>query len=226
LLCYIRTEFLLRSYVHRRHLPGYFLHPHPPPTPDLVVQCSSSTNSTGAPPPPQPSSSLPLEQRGGEGAGASGRGSAEEEAEGTWVWAYHGTASENLHSILCNGLRVFSGTRHEANGSIFGDGVYFAEDPGVSFGFTRATRTWPGTSLFIPDKGYRVMLVGRVRKECEDSKNAGSTNGVPAKYLVVKDPAAEFRLKYVLFYAEHSEGRSGSAMTFLYLFYASLLVFL
>jgi hypothetical protein len=49
--------------------------------------------------------------------------------------AYHGTAADNVWSILQTGLRSNSGTREEKNGNMFGDGVYLSGDPRVAYSF-------------------------------------------------------------------------------------------
>ena len=58
---------------------------------------------------------------------------------------YHGSASENAYSILCNGLRSLSGTRHEASGSIFGGGAYVTNELAVAQQFAKPTGVmWDG----------------------------------------------------------------------------------
>ena len=42
------------------------------------------------------------------------------------VFAFHGSRSENWHSILKNGLMCFSGTSHQLNGAIHGAGIYLS----------------------------------------------------------------------------------------------------
>ena len=52
---------------------------------------------------------------------------------------WHGTPTEAAHSVLCNGLRVLSGTHHESSGAVFGGGVYATSDlPVAASQFTRA----------------------------------------------------------------------------------------
>lgn len=59
--------------------------------------------------------------------------------------AYHGTQSENAHSIAHAGLRPLSNTRHEKSGSIYGEGVYLSGELAVSSGFSNAVGTaWDG----------------------------------------------------------------------------------
>jgi hypothetical protein len=52
--------------------------------------------------------------------------------------AYHGSPTENFHSILHNGLKNMSGTRHMKTGAAFGDGIYLAQDLKVSHSYTKS----------------------------------------------------------------------------------------
>ena len=64
-------------------------------------------------------------------------------ASGAPTPLFHGTPPENAYSILSNGLRSLSGTRHESSGAVFGDGVYFSADRFVCRQFARvAGTTW------------------------------------------------------------------------------------
>jgi len=68
---------------------------------------------------------------------------------------YHGSACKNMHSILRNGLRNYSGTTAESHGAILGDGVYFSADLGL------ASRSFaPASSVERP--WARSMLPGSV----------------------------------------------------------------
>ncbi|KAJ7554128.1 hypothetical protein O6H91_06G126700 [Diphasiastrum complanatum] len=57
-------------------------------------------------------------------------------------FAFHGTAAENLYSILRCGLLNMSRTQMQRNGAIFGEGIYFSMDPNVAVGFSTAGRGW------------------------------------------------------------------------------------
>lgn len=58
---------------------------------------------------------------------------------------YHGTSLENVYSCLQYGLRPLSGSRHEATGAVFGEGVYLCRDPTVSMNFMKKAGVgWPG----------------------------------------------------------------------------------
>ena len=61
--------------------------------------------------------------------------------------AFHGSCSDNLHSILHNGLQNLSGTRRERSGAIFGDGVYLADNLTVALSFAQGV--WPWNSRLV-----------------------------------------------------------------------------
>lgn len=62
--------------------------------------------------------------------------------------AYHGSATDNIHSILHNGLMNFSLTRKEANGAMFGAGVYLAESLQVASSFASGAQIILFLSVF------------------------------------------------------------------------------
>ena len=51
-------------------------------------------------------------------------------------YAWHGSATSNWHSILRNGLKNYSNSRHQVNGAAYGPGVYMAVDSGTSIGYS------------------------------------------------------------------------------------------
>lgn len=48
---------------------------------------------------------------------------------------WHGTGPECLHSVVCGGLRVLSGSRHMRTGAAHGDGVYVAHRPELALSY-------------------------------------------------------------------------------------------
>lgn len=53
------------------------------------------------------------------------------------VFAFHGSSSENWHSILRRGLINASGTKLQVNGAAYGSGIYISPHAGTSFGYCR-----------------------------------------------------------------------------------------
>ena len=51
------------------------------------------------------------------------------------MFLFHGSAAQNWHSILRNGLKNASGTEMMAHGSAYGSGIYFAHESSVSQGY-------------------------------------------------------------------------------------------
>lgn len=59
------------------------------------------------------------------------------------VYAFHGSGSENWHSILRNGLVNASGTALQVNGAAYGSGIYISPDLGTSLSYMRALAVDP-----------------------------------------------------------------------------------
>eukprot|EP01060_Flectonema_neradi_P031943 TRINITY_DN4979_c2_g1_i2.p1 TRINITY_DN4979_c2_g1~~TRINITY_DN4979_c2_g1_i2.p1 ORF type:complete len:666 (+),score=126.41 TRINITY_DN4979_c2_g1_i2:72-2069(+) len=53
------------------------------------------------------------------------------------IFAFHGSALENWHSILRNGLYNASGTEHQVNGAAYGSGIYLSPSASVSYGYSQ-----------------------------------------------------------------------------------------
>ena len=68
---------------------------------------------------------------------------------------FHGTSLDRLHAIICQGLRVQSGTALQRHGAYHGAGIYMADEPSVAWGYATATRgSWKSSQL----KNMRVLL--------------------------------------------------------------------
>ena len=50
---------------------------------------------------------------------------------------FHGTSLDRLYPILSEGLRICSGTSLQRHGALHGDGIYMAEEPETSWGYSR-----------------------------------------------------------------------------------------
>jgi poly [ADP-ribose] polymerase 6/8 len=51
------------------------------------------------------------------------------------TFAFHGSSMENWHSILSVGLMNASGTKHQVNGAMYGDGIYLSPSASTSFNY-------------------------------------------------------------------------------------------
>ena len=96
---------------------------------------------------------------------------------------FHGTSLDRLHAILCQGLRVCSGTNLQSHGAALGSGIYTAEEPGTAWGYATASTSWKG-SVF---QNVRVVL------GCE---LAGNSTPARAGIHVIKDPST-LMVRYV-----------------------------
>jgi poly[ADP-ribose] polymerase 16 len=75
---------------------------------------------------------------------------------------FHGTAFDNLHSILHKGLLNFSGMKMQRNGALYGQGVYLSEDFNVAFSFCNGAK---GLENSVIGTRLRVVLVCQVPEE-------------------------------------------------------------
>lgn len=150
------------------------------------------TSASGAEPLPEPDLVLELEDDLGSAGDAS-------------RWAFHGTSSENVHSILTTGIKNLSGTRKERNGAIHGDGIYLSKSCDVALSFAAAQPTWSHSRLFSALAGFRAVFACEVPLE---SRGAGDAD--PAKYIIV-DHESHVRIRYLLLFRE-GKGASGGGM--------------
>lgn len=87
---------------------------------------------------------------------------------------FHGTSIDRLPSILAKGLQVLSGTALQRTGAAYGNGIYLAEDPATSFGYSPSAISWPKSGL----SNMRVLL------GCEV---IGDGNRVASGFHCIKD---------------------------------------
>ena len=91
---------------------------------------------------------------------------------------YHGTAFENVYSILLNGLQNYSGTDRMGTGDVFGNGIYFSCDPTVARSFSR-----PGQLI---DGGGPVSAMFECLILKDPSVICDATSGsTPTSYFIV-----------------------------------------
>ena len=68
---------------------------------------------------------------------------------------FHGTSLDRLHSIICQGLRVQSGTALQRHGAHSGPGIYMADEPSMAWGYVTASAGgWKSSNL----KNMSVLL--------------------------------------------------------------------
>jgi len=112
---------------------------------------------------------------------------------------YHGSSLENWHNILHGGLDV----RFQKETSIFGIGIYLADDPNVAHSFKKAGLSWKKSML-----GTRISCVAacevlnhpEVLRGSEQSfVNGEGEKHLPKHYILVKNNHY-VRIKYLLVY--------------------------
>ena len=83
------------------------------------------------------------------------------------TFAFHGSAIENWHCILREGLKNVSGTPLQLHGAAHGKGVYFSPQAAVSSGYSKIQPLSsfvnhdenPNANIFISDKEVRIMAL-------------------------------------------------------------------
>lgn len=100
-------------------------------------------------------------------------------AQTTFNVLFHGTSLDRLYAILCQGLRVCSGTPLQRHGAAQGSGIYMADEPSFSWNYATtvsgSSSGWKNSCFHNP----RVML------GCE---LAGAKPGGDNGTHVIKDP--------------------------------------
>ena len=91
---------------------------------------------------------------------------------------YHGTAFENVYSILLNGLQNYSGTDRMGTGDVFGNGIYLSGDPTVARSFSKPGQLIDGQGSV--SAVFECLILKDPSVIC--SATGGST---PSSYFVV-----------------------------------------
>eukprot|EP00116_Pleurobrachia_bachei_P008140 sb/3468402/ len=106
-------------------------------------------------------------------------------AHGTRI-AFHGTHTENVYSILKNGL-----AGHLNRRALFGSGIYLSSDLDIAYSFAQSGKTWPLSKL---GGNMRCVLVCKVVKSFQvrvgKEKLSGisfDTGSLPHNYFVVEN---------------------------------------
>jgi len=85
-------------------------------------------------------------------------------------FAFHGSSSENWHSILRRGLINASGTKLQVNGAAYGNGIYLSPEAGTSFGYskmngyttTTPNKTTNSTNVFLNSDNINCIAICEV----------------------------------------------------------------
>eukprot|EP00249_Psilotum_nudum_P009412 c21919_g1_i1 orf=44-751(-) len=124
------------------------------------------------------------------------------------IIAFHGTAAENMHSIVRCGLLNLSNTNLQRNGAIFGGGIYLSTDPMVALGFSKASDGWHLSCFGQRIKYLLVCEVARGDKVlCSKEDRTSSPDSALHKSLgtyVVVENSEMVRLRYIFVYTELS----------------------
>jgi len=75
-------------------------------------------------------------------------------------YAFHGSAFNNWHCILRQGLKNYSGTEFMTTGAVYGNGIYLAPDSGTSLSYAKTGSGW--TKSMFGTSGLQVMALCEV----------------------------------------------------------------
>lgn len=78
------------------------------------------------------------------------------------MFLFHGSAAQNWHSILRNGLKNASGTGMMAHGNAYGPGIYFAHEARVSQGYAQSCQNTYGKSKL--GKSLQILALCEIAK--------------------------------------------------------------
>lgn len=94
---------------------------------------------------------------------------------------FHGTASENIQSILCNGLDP-----SKRKGQAYGPGEYFSKDPGTAVSFCQGNLEMLVFVVALPSTTYlasTAIAADTETRSCSDRRR----RPVPPRFVVVED---------------------------------------
>eukprot|EP00026_Physarum_polycephalum_P009614 Phypoly_transcript_09742.p1 GENE.Phypoly_transcript_09742~~Phypoly_transcript_09742.p1 ORF type:complete len:386 (+),score=46.75 Phypoly_transcript_09742:114-1271(+) len=135
---------------------------------------------------------------------------------------YHGSGLENWHNILHGGLDV----KYQKETSIFGMGIYLAEDPNVAHSFKKSGQAWSKSMI-----GSRMSCVAAcevlnhpevLRGKEQSSILVDGESHLPKHYIIVKKNQ-HVRVKYLLIY--NDEVKQSSRYWITILVYVAILLF-
>jgi hypothetical protein len=101
---------------------------------------------------------------------------------------FHGTSFDRLHAIVCQGLRVCSGTGLQSHGAARGKGVYLADEPKTAWSYTKPA---PGAAKSSGWK-HSAYVNHKVLLGCELAGEKPSKDGIH----VITDPT-KIMLRYI-----------------------------
>lgn len=91
-----------------------------------------------------------------------------QEVDGQINIAYHGSSLINWHNIIRMGLKNYSGTKHQANGAAYGNGIYLGKEKTLPLSYCiDGFYIWDKSNIFNLKKEIKIIA------ECEviDKKN-------------------------------------------------------
>jgi len=140
--------------------------------------------------------------------------------------SYHGSCLENWHSIVRSGFNV----KFQKETSLFGVGLYLADDPHVALSFKKSEHAWKHS--FFGDRlgcmvACEVLHHPQVKRgnEKESAFGVHGEQNLPKHYVLVENND-HVRVKYILVYSEKVQKKSTYSLgKILIILYVLLLIF-
>ena len=101
------------------------------------------------------------------------------------IWVFHGTAAENIGSIMTDGFKVGGPGGNAPNGRAYGDGIYTADGP--------------DTPLLSYGKGKCVILARAFEGVSSEGAGCGDSWRPKADWVVFKD-GAQLLPQYAIYF--------------------------
>lgn len=100
---------------------------------------------------------------------------------------FHGTTLDRLHAIVCNGLKILSGTALQRNGAYSGPGIYVAEEPSMSMGYAHLynNRLWGGSSFTSIRVLLGCELVGPQSLQAKSMHVVTNEHAIAVRYIFI-----------------------------------------
>ncbi|CAK7244915.1 MAG: hypothetical protein STHCBS139747_006478 [Sporothrix thermara] len=100
--------------------------------------------------------------------------------------AFHGSQTSRVWKVLTEGLRNMSNTRYMAHGAVNGPGIYLADEPAISFGYSGAFKdTWSKSAF----RDKKVLLGCELIKMDPSAPLPAGAKRPPAGTHIVTDEA-------------------------------------
>jgi hypothetical protein len=118
---------------------------------------------------------------------------------------FHGTTVDRLYRILCQGLHIGGGTKWARHGASYGNGIYVAEDPATSLGYTSGHS---GSS-----SGWRASIFQNVRVVLGCELIGASDFTSPTRGIYVVKIPSRLMVRYIFLFSASAAAPAAQHVT-------------